>query len=458
MQATMERKVSEAPELTARQGTEIVMMLGNPALPASMRAAISRVVNMRVTGVGIKPGKGISSAAPQSCLTIENYGNRKFWEVLCNPRSDPSRVLAMVAYTMERMGLVHADNGTWIAATATIIAANAQATSNQLEFNPNDAYMLLQKLKKHVRCITKKVHLPHYGEVKVFPTTPDLLRDGFEHVYDLVYPDSVRFPINAPEPCPLNLMILTSLKTRLPGRCTHGSLAGTPTLFPKPRRNAPAIEDHGIDLPGFRWNSFRPQSKAVASPSQAEVEVMQRALLAMPSSEVGPPQLTDIGQAGQDTEQRQTNEGESFGAAPSIHALAANIQHAAARNDIGSNSSKSQQKALTEALHTPEKKTTTKKRKTPPKRPAATPALKRPAAAAAPKKPAKKQKLQKPPFPGKPRKPADPVNAGEYIIYTDVASQGWRARKRGERKDKSFSFKIDAEEAWDRLWNFIKES
>ena len=167
MQATMERKVSEAPELTVRQGTEIVMMLGNPALPASMRAAISRVVNMRVTGVGIKPGKGISSATPQSCLTIENYGNRKFWEVLCNPRSDPSRELAMVAYTMERMGLVHADNGTWIAATATIIAANAQATSNELEFNPNDAYLLLQNLKKHVRCITKKAH----GEVKVLRRT-----------------------------------------------------------------------------------------------------------------------------------------------------------------------------------------------------------------------------------------------------------------------------------------------
>ena len=41
MQATMERKVSEGPELTARHGTEIVMMFGNTDLPASMRAAIS---------------------------------------------------------------------------------------------------------------------------------------------------------------------------------------------------------------------------------------------------------------------------------------------------------------------------------------------------------------------------------------------------------------------------------
>jgi hypothetical protein len=145
----MEDEIANAPELTAKQGTDIVLLLANPAIPSGMRTAVSRVVNVKVTGVKTRKKSGQTTFVAQQCPTFDNFGTKKFWDLLMDPSTCPSRVIACVSFLMERMGLVHGDAAAWTAALSTIIgAAITRGTHHQAEISADDAYLLLQKLKK----------------------------------------------------------------------------------------------------------------------------------------------------------------------------------------------------------------------------------------------------------------------------------------------------------------------
>ena len=58
-------------------------------------------------------------------------------------------------------------------------------------------------------------------------------------------------------------------------------------------------------------------------------------------------------------------------------------------------------------------------------------------------------------FPGVPKKKVGPVQLECMAIYTDISSQKWRVKRHGERQDKTFSFKSDAAENWNRLRVYV---
>ena len=105
------------------------------------------------------------------------------------------------------------------------------------------AYKMLQDLKRLVRMETRRARLPHYNTVKVYPPTPEDLKQQHPEIYSLVYEDCVGQPDRAPCPCPLGALNLDLLKARLPKRRTHGGMM----------LQMPQIQDETDEiLPGFR--------------------------------------------------------------------------------------------------------------------------------------------------------------------------------------------------------------
>ena len=73
-------------------------------------------------------------------------------------------------------------------------------------------------------------------------------------------------------------------------------------------------------------------------------------------------------------------------------------------------------------------------------------------------RPASKKPITKnhwPAFPGVPKKKVGPMQLECMAIYTDITSQKWRVKRYGERNDKAFSFKSDAEGNWHKLRVYV---
>lgn len=464
----MEEAIANAPELEAKQGTEIVLMMGSPAIPCGMRTSIARAVSSKVTGVKAKKGGKQTTFIAQECPEFQNLGTKKMWDALLDPNGSPSTSLANVAFVMERLGCTNGSSPSWVSAVSCIIGANMTKTGNGA-VNPGDAYTLLNRLKKQVRLTSKKTKLPHYGEIKVFPDSPEALKASFPHIYNMVFQDADKFPDNAPAPCPLDSLMLSALKSRLPSRSTHSSLSfAMPSVngfkrlpsLTMPLTNGSGVD--GIDLPGFRL--CKPGPTHFASQA-ALMDVDHSQWFAHSVAQAIQHGIAQHGGGGVSEQARGAeaakdgteNTCSPIGASSSIHKLAAQISIHKLAAQIQNDIAPAEQKDIAPETKVKKAPVTTKAKKaSTPKQPC-TPSLKRPAAAAEHLQNAPK-KLKAPAFPGKPKKQTDPLLVNGYQVYTDLTKQAWRIKAVGERNDKGISWKADAKEAWNDVCNYLKRS
>ena len=435
----MEGKIATAVAMNAGQATKIILALSVPAIPAYVREVLAKAVKEAVDGSTSKVAA--ARAGPQSCINIEVFIPQRHWAVAENPAIPFPILLCNMGWLMERLGLVHANEHTWVAVTAVLKLARMGGSITG-PINPAECYQLGQRLKALVRLDAKRSPKPHHGKIKVFPETPEQLREQFPEIYALAYPNVDTFPHNGPCQCPLDATVLNYLKTKLPARQTHSSIRiYLPSLdgpVHGPTRFQSALQDADpsfVNLPGFQWCAprGRPQSQE---------------RLAIENEPVLPPKLKELGNLGAQGSMQQEM--------ASITGLAAEIQ----QQIIGTHHSKlpdggrekDAKKAEEEAPPTVSEMVNKKKEK---------PLMKkRPAAHVA--GPAKKQKVGGKkllvPFPGVPKKPVEPMVYKEFRIYSDVSLQAWGVRKIGERKDKAASWKIDPEAAWQKVQDVLKDN
>ena len=241
MQAKIEGKIATARDVSSGQATAIIKALDHVVVTPGARATVARALRIKVDGDNASTAGPHGERKSQVCLLLENLLTIKHWKDF--DTTDYIKQEENMVKLFERLGLNHASEHTYVAGTAIIVAARMQKTGER-SVNANDAYKLLNRLKKHVRALTQRTILPHYNQVKQYPDTPEELLEKFPHIYDLVYQDMENFPDNAPGKCKLQLAELEVLKARLPARKSHISVAETISVprFPRPSRHL-ALED-----------------------------------------------------------------------------------------------------------------------------------------------------------------------------------------------------------------------
>ncbi len=262
-QATLEQKIATADALTYPQGTEIIKLLANPAVPGYMRTTLARAINSKCSGFKTNQS-GVAKAAAQTCQNPENFLPIWVWDLIADKDSTYNKILSALELVFERLGLTSGNEPTYANTIAALLLARLGG-DRAFQVSPDDALKMETDLKNLVRKRTKRVKLPHYGRVIAFPEFPDELLKDFPDVYRMVYPDLEANPKNAPMKCPLDAGLLAQLKVRLPMRKTHASLTLGTCLVQGGRMRQPsmvlggnrrAIASHAdtdIDLPGFQW-------------------------------------------------------------------------------------------------------------------------------------------------------------------------------------------------------------
>ena len=267
-QLTLEQKIASCTGFTVSQASDVIMDLRQAAVPDSFKSVLASAVHHKIISVS----KAGLAAQKQHCEHMEAFVRTGQWETLYDKSKWKEHVPSM-GDLMERMGLSNADESTFQSAVSIICMARMEA-ANKNHVCSKAAYEMLQMLKRIVRRSTKKVRLPHYDKIKVYPTTPEALKTENPEIYRLVYDDKAANLL--PCTCPLKQMHLQMLKKRLPMRSTHAGLA---------------IELHTheeeVHLPGFRFCSRRSMHEEAVDQAVRPYKALEdrsplRGLLALP--------------------------------------------------------------------------------------------------------------------------------------------------------------------------------
>ena len=128
-QATMEATIAESPPIPATEGTGIIMLLGQSAFPAGMRAAMARAINAKVSGLNVNQSP--------SCLNVEVFFTRLIWDKTSDKQYNGC--LVEIAHLFERAGLVYATEHTYVSAFSALALARR---------NPDQSNGLLHDIER----------------------------------------------------------------------------------------------------------------------------------------------------------------------------------------------------------------------------------------------------------------------------------------------------------------------
>ena len=494
MQAKIEGKIATARDVSSGQATAIIKALDHVVVTPGARATVARALRIKVDGDNASTAGPHGERKSQVCLLLENLLTIKHWKDF--DTTDYIKQEENMVKLFERLGLNHASEHTYVAGTAIIVAARMQKTGER-SVNANDAYKLLNRLKKHVRALTQRTILPHYNQVKQYPDTPEELLEKFPHIYDLVYQDMENFPDNAPGKCKLQLAELEVLKARLPARKSHISVAETISVprFPRPSRHLALEDQEELPITFLGPHAYRNEhaQSTIRLPMAPQAITQLAAAWAAAQNQRNLPALQN-GQADDTIPEKLPPQ-----RTESIYDLAQKIQSQAA----GTYEQKTPEQIseLIADVKKGHKGGTTSDVDAPPEKipkldngptleasaggqqetPAAPPKGGRKGPTKVKKgrvstkvqsvmKAKKEVKVKKEagagkskvkellPYPGKPTKKRAPVQFGDNIkIYTDINASLWRVQKHGDRKDIAASFKKDPVRAWTRVNEILAE-
>ena len=160
----------------------------------------------------------------QSCLNYRLIMPYGLWKTMLNPDTPEHVLIPEMKKHMQNIGLVFANEPTYVHIIAIMVLCRMQCMVGNNNVDAFNCKNVMDSLKKAIRLERKKVMLPHYREIKLYPSNPDDFKKTFPLIFARAFND------DAPEnqccrECPLDLTHLGQLDAMLPARSNHSSLS-----------------------------------------------------------------------------------------------------------------------------------------------------------------------------------------------------------------------------------------
>ena len=516
-QAQLESMICEGETLDAKLSLLLVDLVKKSEIPDhSKKTVINTIIGHRK-----KAQKSAlqqdqeEDKCKQSCLNYHFIMPYGLWKTMLNPDTPEHVLIPEMKKHMQNIGLVFANEPTYVHIIAIMVLCRMQCMVGNNNVDAFNCKNVMDSLKKAIRLERKKVMLPHYREIKLYPSNAEDFKNNFPLIFARAFND------DAPEnqccrECPLDLTHLGQLDAILPARSNHSSLS----MLYQGLRNSVAMRRGRLLQPlvgpaniqgtlnvgnpplalGWIDVNHPPTSEHVASPTQAitngsehVTKEVEEEASAEPKTEPketctqpGMPVSTQtatlalkiLKQSAADAKTEQsadakTGSDEAIVAAPANGMTAAAVVAASlttllrkkkGEKQAGGSTSKAKQEKGEEQAggSTSEEKQekgeeqadgSTSEAKTDGGK---STIKKRPAAKAASTEAASKKSKVSLPWPGDPRKHHEAIHSKGWKIYTSKTYQMYRAQKLGCVKDKSFPFRQQSpEDAWAEMLDYV---
>ena len=238
-----------AKPLSFPQGTQVIKLFNDDLLTQSMKQAFVRAVQAKCKSSEKNHAK--DKQKNQTMRHPENYFPVWLWNLVIEPSTSYHQLLMGMEKHIERLGLTNGNEPSYVNLLSSVLLARMGPKCVSLP--GSDFKQMSDDLKDMLKARTKKIRLPHYGDVIVYPPFPsDLAGLGKGHIYEIAYPDTLQHPENLPRQCDLDHQLMNHLKARMPCRRTHSSLGLESVARPLRFESVLGAKRRSTDLPGFK--------------------------------------------------------------------------------------------------------------------------------------------------------------------------------------------------------------
>ena len=433
--------ISAAPNVSMEVAATLLRRLAaSDAVPDTWREQLVATLQAKVHTHATQGGEQKEKAAVQTCQALDAYFLEEEW---ANMRAGSfSARMSLVVNRMADLGLVNADENTYVHALSVVYLSGHKGPVQDLRISGFAALNALRDLKKLVRAQRKR-GLVHSG-VALYPRDPLELPKA---VHQLAFGDKV------PLPSPLDPKSLLYMQNSLPARATHTSVRGSSSVAPQ-NLGAQMQEMHMFQ----QFQNFAKFMSEQSGQAQADAEPvityfqphrggagkLQDGVDGMQAGQA-PGENTEVTPAQQEAapvpeRKRLANVAASSGSAKSVEDMAKEIQGVLALTSA-KKQKKEKEKEKAEQPHAPQKvkaKATGKAK----------------AKALLAKGADEDPKREDLPFPGIEKQ--EPLRHEKASIYVCPNSMSFRVKVHGQRCDRSFSWKArTADAAWNNLQEYL---
>lgn len=400
------------PPIQVQEGTAMLEEVKHAKFPQWMRAAVAEAVkekimaNMGTATDGKKP-----RASNQRNMHLHNYLTGADWENIFSTCMSFESKLRIMGMRFQRLGLVNPSEYTCSLANIIVQLASCGGAADKIDEKKH--YSTLQDLKVIVKSFCKN---KSNSGIAVYPDDPsELPEELFKKAYDN----------GEPAKCPLDITTLMALFEDLPTRGTHSSIRGG-------KSSRGFQRDDGLEkrltnaLMERIFPEEQPQYNLQINPRPKK---RLKALMDGCVDDPGQPHGKEDAGFKEQIDGPQEVPEVPGAKAKSVDEMAKMIQNQLDENKEGNNKAANKEK--------PE---STKKTKGNPTKSSAKNGNGNPSKA----------------FPG--TGSAAPKHFENSTVYTCPNSSSWRVQKRGDKKDKSFSWKKDKpKDVWGRVMEYVSK-
>eukprot|EP00973_Karenia_brevis_P090180 12401338-Karenia_brevis.AAC.1 len=229
-QARIELLIGEAPTVDTPVALALVTAIKKSEFPDHNKSVLTSSVYEKSTQS--KPTAGHADKIVQTAPLIENIMPKWLWTLMLDPATPDNVLISSVKKFLESIGLVYANEKTYQHIVSIMALCRLMQTSDNQAVDVRSCYHAMTTLRDNIRLFRRKVKLPHYGTILVYPSTIEEFKKAYPAIYNRAYPGDN--PDNQCIKCPLDIDQLHQLDAMLPCRTTHSSMNLSKSMMTKP--------------------------------------------------------------------------------------------------------------------------------------------------------------------------------------------------------------------------------
>ena len=432
--------------------TEFLRDLGTGPFTEANKRVLVTALNGVASGNTEAPSGSPTGRAARANLQkhnyIQNYLTANDWEILQNPKIDFNTKARTVIARISSLGINHPTEGTMVLLTALLYLAAHQGPPGTLQVSANTAYSTLCDLKVILRNWRSRAQ----ATLQDYPQDPQELKLELGALYATAYAEG------EPVASRVDERGLQALRACIPARKTHTSV-GTPMRMNSKDQDITGVlgqilrqattDQGGIPgltifnrgQQGMRLGNQRASPGPLALTDGSPDQGVPAHTFPQPSSSAA----TDVRVA----TAAAINEGLPATSKVDAPEIAGSEQAKNVADMAADLLKKLGKKSAMDAV----KKRPASSHATPKEGPSHKAMKKEKPSAKSTKKDSDTDDWAK--FPGIKQEP--PKYYKNMKIYTSTKSTSWRVQKKGDKKDKAFSWKKDPEEVWKQMVAYVHE-
>ena len=431
--------------LSAPDLTTIIKKLMQSSMPYAERQSIISLINSKRALVPVNQSRTVK-APLQSNLNLHHYLPESLWTLLGTKNNGYQQKLAALCQFCIDLGMTQLNEPSHVHVVATWIMAEYKVLGTEID--PMMAYQRLCDVKGWIRTERSRMlnFRPGCGTISVYPVDPKQLEASHKAIYEYA------FRHGEPQKCPVDQVMLASIRQFIPARKTHQTLSGRignagssrkhnlvvgqALSLPGQALNGGASQGGALNLPGFKLCGGSPVANAI-SPAFVPKPLPLENLTKSPSFDASP----RLAISDKPHDESQISTSTSNTPQEEMHDSMATETEIVKKdaNDMLQHFLQMMPGAATK---------------------------KRPAVSLSSGGPPKKApRLAKPsqhdlvkldakllvPFPGVPTKPTPPITFKKFTIYTSLPTRKWRVLKTGHKVDVPCYWRRDPHEGWNKV-------